>query len=29
VKTVSPTIVVSTAMSVITVFFVLLYYGVG
>jgi len=29
VKTVSPTIVVSTAMSVITIFLVLLYYGVG
>jgi predicted permease len=29
VKTVSPTIIVSTAMSVVTVFFVLLYYGVG
>jgi len=29
VKTVSPTIVVSTAMSMITIFFVLLYYGVG
>src|SRR5262245_35278374 len=29
VKTVSPTIVVSTAMSVITFFFVLLYYGIG
>ena len=29
VKTASPTIVVSAAMSVITVFFVLLYFGVG
>jgi len=29
VKTVSPTIIVSTAMSVPTVFIVLLYYGVG
>ncbi len=29
VKTVSPTIVISTAMSVITIFLVLLYYGVG
>jgi malonate transporter and related proteins len=29
VKTVSPTIVISTVMSVVTVFFVLVYYGVG
>ena len=29
VKTVSPTIVISTVMSVDTVFFVLVYYGVG